>query len=219
MADFILHNYFRSSTSFRARIALNLKKVTYEYKPVHLLNGEQLTPEYKKMNALGSVPTLIHNGKVIPDSYAIIEYLEEIFPAPALLPKDPYLRARVRQASEIINSGAHPLGNLRVQNYLVNHHGFTAEAKAEWTTHWYDQGLIAMEYTVKEFVGKYCFGDQVTMADLFLVPQMVTAQRFEMDLSKYPNLKKAFENCMKLDAFKAAHPFRQPDTPEELRIP
>jgi len=218
MAEFILHNYFRSSTSYRARIALNIKGVPYEYKAVHLLKGEQLTPEYKNLNPTGGVPTLIHNGKIIPDSYAIIEYLEEILPTPALLPKDPYHRARIRQACEIINSTAHPLGNLKVQTYLEKNHGFTAADKETWAKYWYNHGLEALEKTLQEFAGTYSFGNEVTMADLFLVPQMVTAERFKMDLNAYPTLSKIYANCNKLDAFTKAHPFRQPDTPEDLRI-
>jgi len=218
MTDFILHNYFRSSTSYRARIALNIKNIAYDYKAVHLLKGEHLLPEYKKINALGGVPTLIHNGKVLPDSYAIIEYLEEIVPTPALLPKDKYLRARIRQACEIINSGTHPMGNLRVQVYLEKNYGFKPEDKETWVRHWYDQGLEAMEKTIQEFAGTYCFGETVTMADLFLIPQLTTAERFKMDLSKYPTLTRVYENCNNLEAFQKAHPFRQSDTPEELRI-
>ncbi|MBC7370721.1 MAG: maleylacetoacetate isomerase [Bdellovibrionaceae bacterium] len=218
MTEFILHNYFRSSTSYRARIALNIKKIAYDYKAVHLLKGEQLTPEYLKLNPSGGVPTLIHNGKAIPDSSAIIEYLEEIVPTPALLTKNTYLRARIRQACEIINSSTHPLGNLRVQNYLEKNHGFKPEDKEIWIGHWYDKGLEAMEKTVAEFAGKYCFGDTITMADLFLVPQLLTAERFKMDLTKYPTLLQVYNNCNKLEAFQRAHPFRQPDTPAELRI-
>jgi maleylacetoacetate isomerase len=219
MSEFILHNYFRSSTSYRARIALNLKGLPYEYRAVHLLKGEQRSPEYKKLNAMGGVPTLVHNGKIIPDSYAIIEYLEEIHPSPALLPKDPYLRARIRQACEIINSSTHPMSNLKVQTYLEKAHGFTAEQKEAWAQYWYGQGLEAMDKTLQEFAGTYCFGETLTMADVFLVPQMVTALRFKMDLDVYPTLKKVYDNCNKVEAFIKAHPHRQPDTPEELRIP
>ncbi len=218
MADFILHNYFRSSTSYRARIALNIKGLTYEYRPVNLLKGEQLSPDYKKLNALGGVPTLIHKNKVLPDSYAIIEYLEEVFPAPPLLPKDPYTRARIRQACEIINSTAHPLGNLKVQQYLEKNHGFTPQDKESWARYWYGHALTALETTLQEFASTYCFGETVTMADVFLVPQIVTANRFNLDLSPFPTLKKIYDNCNKLEAFARAHPFRQPDTPAELKI-
>jgi len=218
MADFILHNYFRSSTSYRTRIALNIKGLSYEYKTVNLLKGEQHALDYRNLNALGGVPTLIHNGKVIPDSYAIIEYLEELFPAPPLLPRDSYARARIRQACEIINSTAHPLGNLKVHFYLEKNHGFKPQEKEAWARHWYAHGLDALEKTLKNFSGTYSFGDTVTMADLFLVPQIVTAARFNLDLSPYPVLNKIYDNCNKLEPFIKAHPFRQPDTPAELRI-
>lgn len=218
MAEFILHNYFRSSTSYRARIALNFKGLPFEYKAVHLLKGEQLSPEYRKLNPIGGVPTLIHNGKIIPDSYAIIEYLEEIAPTPALLPKDAYLRARIRQVCEIINSTMHPMGNLRVLRYLEEKNNYNQNQKDEWVQHWGTLGLESLEETLKEFAGLYSFGDNVTMADLFIIPQVVTCQRFKIDTGKYKLLTQIFDNCQKLEAFSKAHPFRQPDTPEENRI-
>lgn len=218
MAEFILHNYFRSSTSYRARIALNYKNIPFEYKAVNLLKKEQHSPEYKKLNPIGGVPTLIHNGKIIPDSYAIIEYLEEIHPTPALLPKDAYTRARVRQVCEIINSSMHPMGNLRVLSYFETVKNYTQEQKEEWSQHWWHLGLEALEKNLQEFKGTYCFGEQVTMADIFLVPQIVTCQRFKTDTSKYTTVMKIFENCQKLEAFAKAHPFRQLDTPEEMKI-
>lgn len=218
MAEFILHNYFRSSTSYRARIAMNLKNLPYEYKAVNLLKAEQQTPEYKKLNPIGGVPTLIHNGKIIPDSYAIIEYLEETYPTPALLPKDNYLRARIRQVCEIVNSSMHPMGNLRVLSYLEKTKGYTQEQKEEWFQEWAYRGLEALEKNLQEFAGTYSFGDTVTMADVFIIPQVMTCQRFKTDMSKYPTVMKVFANCQKLEAFAKAHPFRQVDTPDELRI-
>ena len=219
MAEFVLHNYFRSSTSFRARIALNFKNIPFEYKAVHLLKGEQHTPEYRKLNPIGGLPTLIHQGKVIPDSYAIIEYLEEITPTPALLPADPYLRARIRQVCEIINSSIHPMGNLKTLLYLEKNHGYSQEQKETWVQHWSDLGLVALEKNLKEFAGTYCFGENITMADVFLVPQIVTSQRFKVDMTKFPLLLGIFDNCLRVEAFHKAHPFRQVDTPEENRIP
>jgi len=217
MAEFILHNYFRSSTSYRARIALNYKNIPFEYKAVHLLKGEQFSPEYRKLNPIGGIPTLIHNGKVIPDSYAIIEYLEEIAPTPPLLPKDPYIRARIRQVCEIVNSSMHPMGNLKVLRHLEETMGYTQEQKDIWVQYWGHIGLDALEKNLQEFAGIYSFGDTITMADLFIVPQIVTCQRFKIDTGKYKLLTKIFDNCQKLEAFVKAHPFRQPDTPEENR--
>lgn len=217
MATMILYNYFRSSTSYRVRLAMNVKGLDFEYKPINLLKGEQRSPEYLKINPLGGVPTLIHNGKLIPESFAIMEYLDEVFPEPALFPKDAYLKARIRQVCEVINSFMHPMGNLKTLQYMEKHHGYAQEQKEEWFKHWATQGLQTLETTLKEFAGTYSFGDQVTMADLFLVPQLVTCQRFKMDLSPYPTLVKISENCNKLEAFQKAHPFKQIDTPEEFR--
>jgi maleylacetoacetate isomerase len=218
MAEFILHNYFRSSTSYRARIAMNLKNLSYEYTAVNLLKAEQLSAEYKKLNPIGGVPTLIHNGKIIPDSVAIIEYLEELYPSPALLPKDAYTRARVRQVCEIVNSSMHPMGNMRVLSYLEKTKGYTQEQKEEWFQEWAYRGLDAIEKNLQEFAGTYSFGENVTMADVFIIPQVVTCQRFKTDVAKYPIITKVFNNCQKIEAFSKAHPFRQPDTPEEMRI-
>lgn len=217
MASMILYNYFRSSTSYRVRLALNFKNIAFEYRPINLLKQEQRSPEYLKINPLGGVPTLAHNGHNIPESFAIMEYLDEVHPEPALFPKDAYLKARVRQVCEVINSFMHPMGNLKTLQYLEKKHSYTQEQKEEWMQYWAPQGLEALENTLKEFSGKYCFGDDITMADLFLVPQLLTCQRFKVDITKYPTLVKINENCLKLEAFAKAHPFKQIDTPEEFR--
>jgi maleylacetoacetate isomerase/maleylpyruvate isomerase len=217
MSQMLLYNYFRSSTSFRVRIALHLKKIPFEYKPVALLKDEQWTAEYLKLNPLGGVPTLVHNGKVISESFAILEYLEEISHEHPLLPTDHYLRARIRQACEIINSGIHPIGNLRVQQYLERNYGFTPEQKEAWLHNWYAKGMQALETLLTPFAGQYCFGDTLTLADVFLIPQVQTSQRFNLDLKPYPTLMRINENCLKLEAFQKAHPFRQIDTPDEMR--
>lgn len=219
MSSFVLYNYFRSSTSFRARAALLMKNLSYEYKPINLLKSEQHSPEYRKLNPLGGVPTLVHNGKVIPDSMAIIEYIEEIAPTPALLPQDPYLRARVRQVCEIVNSGMHPYGNLKVLQHLGETFGYNQEQKDQWVQKWVTQGLEALEKTLPEFAGEYCFGDTITMADILVYPQIITCQRFHVDLSKYPTVMKIFNNLDKHPVFMQAHLSRQIDTPEELRKP
>ncbi|HWU43967.1 MAG TPA: maleylacetoacetate isomerase [Bdellovibrio sp.] len=217
MSSLILYNYFRSSTSFRARAALNLKNLDYEYRPINLLKGEQNGPEYRKLNPLGGVPTLVHNGKIIPDSTAIIEYLEEIAPTPSLLPQDTYLKARVRQVCEIVNSSMHPYGNLKITQYLTDVHGFTPEQKEKWFHKWLGQGLEALEKTLSEFAGLYCFGNEVTMADLYVYPQVITCQRFHVDLSSYSTVMKIYENCHQHPAFQKAHLSRQMDTPPEMR--
>jgi maleylacetoacetate isomerase/maleylpyruvate isomerase len=217
---FILHNYFRSSTSYRARIALNLKGIKYKYVPVHLLKngGEQHSAEYRKLNPQGEVPTLIHNGKAISQSMAIVEYLEDIHPANPLFPKDPYMKAKVRQFCENINSFMHPLGNLKVMQKLEKDNAYTAEQKNAWIQHWNTQGFQALEEMLKEFSGRYCFGDQVTAADAFLVPVIFASNRFKVDLQNFPLCRKINEECLKQKAFIDAHPFRQMDTPTEERI-
>lgn len=218
MSRLVLYNYFRSSTSYRVRIALHLKNLSFEYLPINLLKGEQHSIEYRKINPLGGVPTLVHESKIIPESFAIIEYLEEIFPESPLLPHDAYLRARVRQFCEVINSFMHPMGNLKTLQYLERNHAYTQEQKEQWVQHWAHQGLEVLEKTLQEFAQTYCFGNTVTMADIFLIPQILTCQRFKVDMTNYPTLLKINENCLKLESFKKAHPFRQIDTPAEFKI-
>lgn len=217
MSSMTLYNYFRSSTSYRVRLALNVKGLDFEYKPINLLKAEQRSDAYLKINPLGGLPTLVHGGKNIPESFAIMEYLDEVFPEPALFPKDAYLKARVRQVCEVINSFMHPMCNLKTLNYLEKTHGYDQAKKEEWAGFWLPQGLETLEKTLQEFSGTYSFGDTITMADLFLVPQLLTCQRFKVDITKYPTLMKINENCKKLPAFEKAHPFKQIDTPDEFK--
>jgi maleylacetoacetate isomerase/maleylpyruvate isomerase len=219
MAQIILHNYFRSSTSYRIRIALHFKNLEFTYKPVHLINngGEQHQPQYKELNPMAEVPTLEHKGLVLGQSMAIIEYLEEEFPNPALMPKDLQKRAKIRQFCESINSFLHPISNLKVLQYLEKNHQYTQEQKEQWISHWYPKGLIALETWLKKNSKQYCFGDQISYADCFLVPLVFTCVRFKVDLTNYPLILKINENCLKVDAFKKAHPFNQIDTPEQER--
>lgn len=221
MSDLNLYNYFRSSTSYRVRIALELKGLSYTYTPVHLLQngGEQYSDAYKSLNPLSGVPTLLHGDKAISQSFAIIEYLEDAFPnTPKIFPQDAFLRAKVRQFCEIINADIHPLQNLRVMQYLEKQVHLNADQKNTWLNKWIVKGLTAAEKTLESYSGTYCFGDTVTAADLFLVPQLFSSQRFNIDISHFQQLSKIYENCNQLEAFKKAHPYRQPDTPEELRI-
>ena len=219
MSDLVLYNYFRSSTSYRVRIALNLKGLSYTYKPVHLLNngGEQHSPEYRKINPLGGVPSLVHQGKIISQSRAIIEYLDQINPEPALLPKDAYQRAEMNQLCDNINCEIHPLSNLRVMQMLEKKFLATSEQKEEWIRHWNNEGLSASEKILQKTAGIFCIGDQITMADLFLIPHLFSAKRLQVDLSPYPIMQKINENCLKLNAFQVAHPHRQVDTPADLK--
>lgn len=221
MSDLKLYNYFRSSTSYRARIALELKNLNYSYIPVHLINngGEQNSEAYRNLNPMGGVPTLEHNGKHISQSFAIIEYLDEVFNTGVqLLPSDPYLRAKVRQVCEMINADIHPLQNLKVTNYLEKEMHIVADSKQIWLNHWISDGLSALEKTLQPLAGDFCFGNSVTAADVLLIPQLFTANRFKVDFSRLKTLVRVFENCEKLEPFKKAHPYRQPDTPAAEKI-
>jgi maleylacetoacetate isomerase len=218
MSQILLYNYFRSSTSYRARLALHHKNIPFEYKAISLLKGEQRSEEYLKLNPMGGVPTLVHDGHVIAESFAIIEYIEEVFPQNPLLPKDVVKRAQIRQACEFVNADIHPLGNLKIQKYL-SENGFTDTQKEAWLQHWFGTGLAALEKLLTKYAGKYCFGDEITLADIFMVPQYMSAARFGLDMSKFKLLTKINDNCLQLETFKKSHPFRQIDTPDDLRIP
>lgn len=220
MSDLVLYNYFRSSTSYRIRIALHWKGLPFEYRAVHLLKdgGEQNKSQYRSLNPMGGVPTLQHEGRVIAQTMAILEYLEERFPDRPLLPKDIYARALVRQICENINSDIHPLGNLKVTKYLSDQLGVSEEAKNQWLHHWITQGFTAVEKILERTAGTFAVGGEVTAADVFIVPQIVTAQRFHISIEPFPILKRIFETCSSLPAFQAAHPGRQIDTPAEFKI-
>lgn len=220
MPNLKLYNYFRSSTSYRVRLALEFKKLSYEYVPVHLLNngGEQNSESYRKLNPIGGVPTLIHNEKVISQTMAIVEYLDEEFPSTfQLFPKDHFLKAKVRQFCENINADIHGMNNLKVLKYLTEEFKISNDQKDQWTQHWLNQGFMALEKMASETAGQFTFADSITAADLFLGPQIVTAERFNVDVTKYKTLNKIYQNCMALPEFKKAHPFAQIDTPEEFK--
>jgi maleylacetoacetate isomerase len=221
MSDLKLHNYFRSSTSFRVRIALEVKQLPYEYIPVHLLNGggEQNKPEYRKLNPMGGVPTLVHKDFTLAQSDAIIEYLDEAFPQThSLFPKNIQQKAKVREFCQIINADIHSYGNLKTLQYLEKNFSATEEVKNKWVQDWFTQGLSACEIILKKSAGIYSFSDTLTTADCFLVPLVFTANRFKVDLTGFKNINKVNENCLKLSSFQKAHPYRQPDTPNELKM-
>ncbi len=224
MTEFALYNYFRSSTSYRVRIALELKQIKYDYKPVHLLNngGEQNSSIYRSLNPAGGVPTLVHlhqgQQKIIGQSLAIIEYIDDIKPElNPLFPKDPYAKSLVKQFCENINADTHPYGNLKTLQYLEKEFHIDSDQKTKWIQHWIDLGLSACEKMLTAQKGQFCFSDTLTAADLCLIPQLVSAERFQVDIKKYPQLYKVYNHCMTLDAFKTAHPFNQIDTPEDLK--
>ncbi|HEY6979361.1 maleylacetoacetate isomerase [Reyranella sp.] len=209
-----LIGYFRSSAAFRVRIALNLKDITVEHAFRHLRRGEQSTPDYAALNPQKLVPALVlDSGEVLTQSLAILEYLEETHPEPPLLPKDPVGRARVRALALIPTADIHPIQNLRVMTYLRERCGQSEEAAFAWSRHWIETGFAAYEASVANDrrTGAFSHGDQPTMADLCLVPQIFNAGRFKVDMAKYPTLKRLFDTCMKHPAFDAAQPARQPD--------
>jgi maleylacetoacetate isomerase len=209
-----LYTYFRSSAAYRVRIALNLKNLAYEPRFVHLLKGEQQAPEYRKLNPQGRIPALAANGKILTQSLAIIEYLEETYPDPPLLPKIPWERAQVRALAQIVACDIHPLNNLRVLNYLKDRLGQDETARRGWIRHWIDEGLRGIEEHLAGANGHFCYGDKPTLADVCLVPQVFNARRFGCDLSDFPKIRAIEENCLSLPAFREAAPGSQPDADE-----
>ena len=210
-----LYTFFRSSASYRVRIALNHKGLDYEQVPIHLRRGggEQLGPEYKAVNPHGLVPTLEEGGRNLTQSLAIIEYLEERFPNPPLLPTDPADRATVRAMALAIACEVHPLQNLRVLRHLRSEFNQGEEEVNRWAQHWIHLGLLALEEQVVSVPkrGKFCFGDGVSLADVCLVPQLANARRFSCDLTGCPVLVQIEANCVQLPAFAKAAPEQQPD--------
>lgn len=210
-----LYTYFRSSAAYRVRIALALKGLQPVMIPVHLLRdgGEQSSPEYLALNRQGLIPALDDDGTLVTQSMAICEYLEEIQPIPALLPADPAARARVRALALAIACEIHPLNNLRVLNYLTGTLGLSEAQKLAWYHHWIRLGFSALEaqLAAESNSGKFCHGDAPTLADVFLVPQVANARRFDLDLSAFPTLLRIDANCRELPAFIAAAPQNQAD--------
>lgn len=214
----ILYNYFRSSSSWRVRIALELKNIDYEYKPVSLIKdgGEQFFDEFSKMNPKNEVPVLSIDNQILLQSLSIIEYIDETRKTEVnLLPKDPILRAKSRQIAEIINSGMQPYQNLAAIKKIASYAG--DEKKLEWIQFYLNKGFKAIENVLEQTSGKYCVGDEVSIADLCLVPQVYSAHRFKIDMTKYPNVTRINLELEQLNSFKKAHAHRQPDTLPELR--
>jgi maleylacetoacetate isomerase len=211
-----LYSFFRSSASYRVRIALNLKGLDYDVVPVHLVKdgGEQLTAAYRKINPNALVPTFIDDaGAVLTQSLAIIEYLDEVHPKPLLLPGSALDRAHIRNLALQIACDIHPLNNLRVLRYLTRDLKVGEEDKNAWYRHWCESGLAALEATLAadSRTGTFCAGEQPTLADCCLVPQVANAQRLDCDLSSMPTVMRINAACTALDAFARAAPARQPD--------
>lgn len=213
MSNLALYNYFRSSTSVRVRAALNLKGLAYDYVPLSLLKGEQAGADHLALNPSGLVPTLVTPQGPLPQSMAILEWLEEVHPEPALLPADPWGRARVRSLAQIVAADIHPVNNLRILKHLETEFGVDAAGKAAWFRTWACAGLQALEtrLAAEPDTGNFCHGDSVTLADLCLYAQVLNNARFCVDMSPYPTIERIHANCMDVPALDAAAPANQPD--------
>lgn len=216
MSDMLqLYTYFRSSAAYRVRAGLNLKGLPHELVPVHLLRdgGQQHAADYVRLNPQHLVPTLRHGERVIGQSLAILEYLDEVFPEVPLLPADAAGRARVRALSQAVACDIHPLNNLRVMQYFERDWEIDAPHREAWMRHWMREGFAALEALLagSAEIGRFCHGDVPSMADCCLIPQLFNAHRFGVDLAPYPTLARIEQACLALDAFDRARPERQPD--------
>jgi len=211
MRNRTLYSYWRSSAAYRVRIALNLKGLDYEQKPIDLRTGAQSGVGYKLLNPQGFVPYLIDGDVGLNQSLAIIEYLDETYPDPPLVGTDPITRARARAAAQIVACDIHPINNLRILKYLKAEMGQEQDAIDDWYRHWMAEGFKPLEEIAEASPGPYLFGDTVTLADICLAPQMYNARRLRADTSKFPSLVEADKALMKLPAFLKARPEAQPD--------
>jgi maleylacetoacetate isomerase len=208
-----LCSFFRSSAAFRVRIALNLKGLVYNTIPIHLRRNDQAGPDYRGVNPQGLVPALEDRGEFLIQSLAIIEYLDETHPDPRLLPETPADRARVRELAEIVACDIHPINNLRMLRYLTHALLHDESQIAAGYNHWIDAGFRALEALLVQDprTGIFCQGDQPSLADVALVPQVVNAERYRLDTTAYPTIARISEACITLSPFQAAHPDNQPD--------
>jgi len=210
----ILYTYFRSSSSYRVRIALNLKGLAYEPRFIHLRKGDQFADQYVDLNPQAQVPTLVTgDNKILVQSPAILEWIEEVYPDPPLLPEDPLGRQRVRALASVVGCDIHPIDNLRVLQYVTETLGASEDQLGAWFNHWITLGFDGLERLLAEDsdTGKFCHGDAPTLADIYLVPQVFNAGRFGLSMEPYPRIRQVYENCMALEAFEKASPPKQPD--------
>jgi maleylacetoacetate isomerase len=213
-----LYGYFRSSTSYRVRIALHLKGLDFTTVPVNLVKAEQKSADYLALNPQARLPSLLHGDEVLTQSMAIMEYLDDVAPEPPLVYGDAAQKAYIRRVAQAIACDIHPVTNLNVLQYLTGTLGVDAEKKDQWYRDFASAGLVGVEaFLAREGrAGTYCCGDRVSMADLCLVPQMYNMRRFNIDLSAFPLCRKIEENCLALPAFQKAAPETQPDAPADL---
>lgn len=208
-----MYGFFRSSTSHRTRIILNLKQISYELLPISLIKNEHKSSDFKMINPQGFVPLLVINDQLLIQSPAIIEWLEETHPEYPVLPSDPVARSKVRALAAIVGCDIHPINNKRILEYLRNTLKLDDEQVQSWCQHWIDEGFQALEILLAQDStrGNFCYGKQPTIADAYLIPQVDSSKRFKVDMSKYPNIQRIYDSCMALPAFQAAAPMNQPD--------
>ena len=208
-----LYTFFRSGTSHRLRIALNLKKISVNQIPIDLRSDQHSKSEYLKINPQGLVPSLEIDHKILIQTPAIIEWLEETYPSPSFLPKDPFDRVHVRAMAALVGCDIHPVNNKRILDYLRKDFGATESAVIQWCTHWITSGFDAMEYILQNDprTGLFCFGNSISLSDIYLVPQVESARRFKVDLTKWPKIHEIDIRCSEIEAFVIASPSVQND--------
>ncbi len=214
MSNLTLHNYFRSSTSIRVRIALNLKGLDYDYVPYALLPDEHKSEAFLKLNPQGLVPALqIDDLVILSQSMAIIEYLEDTYPEPAIMPPDPLGKARVRSLAQIVGCDIHPVNNLRILRYIADEFSADKDAKKAWFTRWASEGFAALESRLsnESETAEFCHGSAPSLADICLYAQVLNNKRFDVDPAPYPTIMRIFTGCDALAAFQDARPENQPD--------
>lgn len=213
MSKLKLYNYFRSSASYRVRIALHWKGLEFEYLPIHLVKngGEQRSSDYRKLNPMAHVPTLVDGEFALPESMAILLYLERLYPEKPLFPKDEKAYGRTIQLCEIVNSGIQPYQNLKITNDFEKSMGFSKEQAVQWAQKWVVPGLENLETVLATSAGSHAVGDQITAADAFIIPQLFSSRRFKIDTTRFPILTRIEKAALSLEPFKKAHPEAQMD--------